>query len=288
MRPGPRMSIACSLISRSTWSRDPPYGVRVEPRSKNAMAAGLSSFETTHHPRLNVGTPPREESNLHPEVAGQGQAAGQRLPFRTRIPSPAPCLVRQHGAGPSAEVTPFTCGAGIRNCGNYPPVLKQVGLYYSQAIIWDKMHPVLTRKDYMGDHEWCFYGWKEGAAHRFFGPNNATDLWAVKKVHPQSHAPSHREAGRVGGTGPDLFLQARRERFDLFGGSGSTLIAAERTGRTAFLMEVDELYVRCDRPSLGRVHRQEGRAGEGLGMRAGAARPEPWPSGEEKRGRSIV
>jgi hypothetical protein len=35
---------------------------------------------------------------------------------------------------------------------------------------------VLTRKDYMGAHEWCFYGWREGAAHQFYGPNNATDL----------------------------------------------------------------------------------------------------------------
>ena len=38
----------------------------------------------------------------------------------------------------------------------------------------------------MGAHEWCFYGWKLGAAHRFFGPKNATDLWSVKKVNPQA------------------------------------------------------------------------------------------------------
>ena len=72
------------------------------------------------------------------------------------------------------------------NCGNYPPVLKKCGLYFSQAIIWVKGHPVLTRKDFMGNHEWCFYGWKEGAAHRFFGPPNAVDVWNVKKVNPQS------------------------------------------------------------------------------------------------------
>jgi hypothetical protein len=41
---------------------------------------------------------------------------------------------------------------GYANCGNYPPVLKASGLYFSQAIIWDKQHPVLTRKDYMGAH----------------------------------------------------------------------------------------------------------------------------------------
>ena len=63
---------------------------------------------------------------------------------------------------------------------------RRTGLYFSQAIIWVKEHPVLTRKDFMGNHEWCFYGWREGAAHQFFGPNNATDVWRVKKVNPQS------------------------------------------------------------------------------------------------------
>jgi hypothetical protein len=43
-----------------------------------------------------------------------------------------------------------------------------------------KGHPVLTGKDFMGDHEWCFYSWKEGAAHEFIEPNTATDVWEVK------------------------------------------------------------------------------------------------------------
>ena len=55
----------------------------------------------------------------------------------------------------------FYIWGGYANCANYPPVLKAQKLYFSQAIIWDKEHPVLTRKDFMGAHEWCFYGWKE-------------------------------------------------------------------------------------------------------------------------------
>ena len=62
----------------------------------------------------------------------------------------------------------FYIWGGYANCANYPPVLKASGLYFSQAIIWDKQHPVLTRKDFMGAHEWCFYGWREGAAQRFY------------------------------------------------------------------------------------------------------------------------
>jgi hypothetical protein len=73
---------------------------------------------------------------------------------------------------------------GYANCANYPGALKASGLYFSQAIIWDKEHPVLTRKGFMGAREWCFYCWREGAAHPFFGPNNATDLWHVRKVNP--------------------------------------------------------------------------------------------------------
>ena len=56
----------------------------------------------------------------------------------------------------------FYIWGGYANCANYPPVLKALKLYFAQAIIWVKEHPVLTRKDFMGNHEWCFYGWREG------------------------------------------------------------------------------------------------------------------------------
>src|SRR5213076_589290 len=81
----------------------------------------------------------------------------------------------------------FYIWGGYSNLANYPPALVKAALYFSQAIIWHKHWAVLTRKDFMGDHEWCFYGWREGAAH-YFTPeiNNATDVWSVKKVNPQS------------------------------------------------------------------------------------------------------
>ena len=80
----------------------------------------------------------------------------------------------------------FYIWGGYANLGNYPGPLKACGLYFSQGIVWDKQHPVLTRKDFMGAFEICFYGWKEGAGHKFYGPNNALDLWHIKKVNPQS------------------------------------------------------------------------------------------------------
>jgi DNA modification methylase len=123
-------------------------------------------------------------------------------------------------------------------------VLKACELYFSQAIIWVKEHPVLTRKDFMGNHEWCFYGWREGAAHVFLGPNNATDVWSVKKVNPQSMIHLTEKPVELAVRAMQYSSRVGENVLDLFAGSGSTLIAAEQTGRRAFLMELDPLY--CD------------------------------------------
>ena len=128
---------------------------------------------------------------------------------------------------------------------NYPAALKQAGLYFSQAIIWVKEWPVLTRKDFMGNHEWCFYGWREGAAHYFNpGITNAPDVWSVRKVTPASMI--HLTEKPVELAERAITYSSRRgERvLDLFGGSGSMLLAAERLGRRAYLMEIDPAY--CD------------------------------------------
>jgi len=108
--------------------------------------------------------------------------------------------------------------------------------------VWDKEHPVLTRKDFMGCFELAFYGWREGAAHRYFGPNNARDLWHVKKVPPQQMAHLTEKPVELAKLALEYSSQPGENVLDLFGGSGSTLIAAEQTGRRAFLMELDTLY----------------------------------------------
>jgi DNA modification methylase len=122
--------------------------------------------------------------------------------------------------------------------------MRKHGLKYAQLIIWDKEHPVLTRKDFMGAHESCFYGWREGAAHRFFGPNNATDLWHLKKVSPHKTIHLTEKPVELAARAIQYSSKPKENVLDLFGGSGSTLIAAERTGRRAFLMEIDGAY--CD------------------------------------------
>lgn len=223
---------------------DPPYNVKVEPRSNNAIAAGLSSFAgTTHHQKLDV--------ERHPEKAKptQKKLRAKDRPLANDFVTDAEfdrllaawfgniARVLEPGRG-------FYIWGGYANCANYPPALKACELYFSQAIIWVKEHPVLTRKDFMGNHEWCFYGWREGAAHVYLGPNNATDVWSVKKVNPQSMVHLTEKPVELAVRAMRYSSREGEHVLDLFGGSGSTLVAAEQTGRKAFLMEIDPLY--CD------------------------------------------
>jgi DNA modification methylase len=222
---------------------DPPYNVKVEPRSNNAIAAGLSSFEVTHHQKLDVVR--------HPEKA---KPTGKKLRPKDRplandfVSDEAFDQMLHAWFGNLARVLlpgrGFYIWGGYANVANYPPVLKACELYFSQAIIWVKEHPVLTRKDFMGNHEWCFYGWREGAAHVFLGPNNAVDVWSIKKVNPQSMIHLTEKPVELAVRAMQYSSRAGENVIDLFGGSGSTLIGAEQTGRRAFLMELDPLY--CD------------------------------------------
>src|SRR5204862_6673242 len=164
---------------------DPPYNVKVEPRSNNAIAAGLSSFEgAKHHQSMDVAR--------HPE---KSKPTGRKLRAKDRplandfVSDEEFDRLLDAWFGNIARVLipggGFYIWGGYANIANYPGVLKAHGLYFSQSIIWDKQHPVLTRKDFMGAHEWAFYGWREGAGHRVFGRADIPDLWPVTKVSPQ-------------------------------------------------------------------------------------------------------
>ena len=223
---------------------DPPYNVKVEPRSNNAIAAGLSSFQgTTHHQSMDVARHPEKSKPTQKKLRAKDRPLANDFVSDEEFDR----LLDAWFGNIARVLVPgrgFYIWGGYANCANYPPFLKKHGLYFSQAIIWDKQHPVLTRKDFMGAHEWCFYGWKEGAAHTYLGPNNATDLWHVKKVNPQSMVHLTEKPVELAVRAMQYSSRTGENVLDLFGGSGSTLIAAQQTGRRAFLMELDPLY--CD------------------------------------------
>ncbi|MCC7409532.1 MAG: ParB N-terminal domain-containing protein [Phycisphaeraceae bacterium] len=222
---------------------DPPYNVRVEPRSNNAIAAGLSSFESTHHQKLDVERHPGKAKATHRQLRPKDRPLANDFVTDEQFDQ----LLDAWFGNLARVLLPgrgFYIWGGYANCANYPPVLKKHELYFSQAVIWVKEHPVLTRKDFMGNHEWCFYGWREGAGHQFHGPNNATDVWSVKKVNPQSMIHLTEKPVELAKRAMEYSSLPGENVLDLFGGSGSTLIAAEQAGRRAYLMELDALY--CD------------------------------------------
>ncbi len=225
---------------------DPPYNVRVEPRSNNAIAAGLSSFGEpgmTHHQGFDLHRRPDVAKATHKKLRPKDRPLTNDFVSDEAFDK----LLHAWFGNIARVLLPgrgFYIWGGYANCGNYPPVLKACGLYFSQAVIWVKEHPVLTRKDFMGNHEWAFYGWREGAAHLFLGPNNVPDVWSIKKVNPQSMIHLTEKPVELAVRAMQYSSRAGENVLDLFGGSGSTLIAAEQTGRHAFLMELDPLY--CD------------------------------------------
>jgi DNA modification methylase len=244
---------------------DPPYNVKVEPRSNNAIAAGLSSFTgLKNHQRFDVsrhGAKSKTTAKLRAKDRPLANDFVSDAEFDRMLHAWFGNIARvlEPGRG-------FYVWGGYANLGNYPPVLKACGLYFSQGIVWDKQHPVLTRKDFMGCFELAFYGWKEGAAHQFFGPNNAFDLWHVKKVNPQSMIHLTEKPVELAERAITFSSRPGQHVLDLFGGSGSTLIAAEMTGRRAFLMELDPLY--CDIIRL-RYEQFTGRKAERRARKAG-------------------
>ena len=223
------------------------HHVRVEPRSNTAIAAGLSSFTN-------------KKAQLHHQGFDQARGAGDPKKARKKMRAKDRPLendfvsdedfdqmLRAWFDNAARVLIPggsFYIWGGYANLGNYPKPLQEAGLYFSQGIIWDKLHPVLTRKDFMGAFELAFYGWKLGKGHRFYGPNNVPDLWHVKKVNPQNMTHLTEKPVELAARAIQYSSRQGQNVLDLFGGSGSTLIACQQTGRKAFLMEIDGLY--CD------------------------------------------
>lgn len=168
---------------------------------------------------------------------------------------------------------PFYCFHADTNRGLFDAALQASGLEPHQTLIWVKQHFVIGRNDYQYQHEPIIYGWRPGAAHRWFGgftnpttlelehrdPSAMTKAELVELVTAlqdtdttviRADRPSRSALHPT--TKPVALLEQLVENsarygdaiLDPFGGSGSTLIAAERTGRHAYLAEIDAAY--CD------------------------------------------
>ena len=126
---------------------------------------------------------------------------------------------------------------------NFRYACHEVGWKVRECLIWQKNTMVMGRQDYQWKHEPCLYGWKEGASHNWYSDRKQTTLLAFDRPTRNAEHPTMKPIPlfayqMCNSTKPgDLVL-------DSFGGSGTTLIAAEQMRRRSRLMELDPHY--CD------------------------------------------
>lgn len=185
---------------------DPPYNVAYEGKTKDALTIENDKMESDKF---------RE--------------------FLTSAFTAAVSVLKEGGA--------FYIWFASREHCNFETALNESGLEVRQELIWKKNTMVLGRQDYQWKHEPCLYGWKDGASHNWYSDRCQTTVLEFNKPARNGEHPTMKPV--------ELFAYQIKNStkkgetvLDLFGGSGTTIIACEQTGRTAYCMELDERY--CD------------------------------------------
>lgn len=115
------------------------------------------------------------------------------------------------------------------------------GLQYRALIIWDKGNHTLSNSDYMSKYKPIVYGWFD--EHKFYGDKSNFDIWEIDRTKKNDLHPTKKP---VKVPLKAIKNSSKKDNIvaDFFGGSGSTLIACEKTNRKCYMMELDEHY--CD------------------------------------------
>ena len=117
----------------------------------------------------------------------------------------------------------------------------QAGGHWSTYVVWAKNTFTLGRSDYQRQFEPLLYGWAEGSRHYWCGDRNQGDVWFINKPHSNKEHPTMKPVELV-----ERAITNSSRKGDLvldpFAGAGSTVLAAERTGRRARVVEIDPQY----------------------------------------------
>ena len=124
---------------------------------------------------------------------------------------------------------------------NFRKAMVEAGWLLKACLIWVKSSLVLGRQDYQWQHEPILYGWKPGASHTWNSDRKQTTVWEFDKPSRNADHPTMKPVGI-----PAKAIENSSKKgavvLDLFGGSGTTLIAAEQTSRICYTMELEPKY----------------------------------------------
>ena len=197
---------------------DPPYNVRYSNQNRPRSSQGASSG--------------RSWSKIQADDLSQGD-------YETFLED-----VLGNASKHLKKGAPFYLWNGHRQFGPMEEILIRLGFHVADVITWAKPTFAPSYSDHNQQTEFCLYGWKKGAKHQWYGPNNESNLWKIDRDNTQSYIhPTQKALGlarralRNSSKRGDIVL-------DLFLGSGSTLIASEGMERITYGLEIDPRY--CD------------------------------------------
>lgn len=125
---------------------------------------------------------------------------------------------------------------------NFTNAANNSGLSVRENLIWEKNNIVLGRQDYQWKHEPCLYGWVEGGSHSWYSDRKQTTVMHFDKPQRADLHPTMKPVALF-----DYQIKNSTKSgdvvLDLFGGSGTTIMACEQDGRNACVMEYDPKYV---------------------------------------------
>lgn len=126
---------------------------------------------------------------------------------------------------------------------NFRGACKDIGWPVRQCLIWNKNSLVMGKQDYQWKHEPCLYGWKDGASHLWTSDRKQTTVINMDRPIRSELHPTMKPVALF-----DYLIKNNTKSgdivLDIFGGSGTTIMACEQNGRRGFLMELDPKY--CD------------------------------------------
>lgn len=174
------------------------------------------------------------KTKKHLKIQNDKKESNEFLEFLTKAFTNANIFLKDGGA--------FYCWFGFREVVNFHLALEKSGFSVKQELIWNKNSMVIGRQDYQWEHEPCLYGWKETDSHVWYNDRKQTTIIDWDRPIKSELHPTMKPIGLF-----DYEIKNSSKQgdniLDLFGGSGTTIMACEQNKRNAYVMEFDPKYV---------------------------------------------